>query len=70
MVGDQQAGDRGQESISEVCYCHFVGHNQLYLPARNSHDESTLHRFYKKQFLGVKSVFRSDLVNLSAFALK
>lgn len=49
-----------------VCYCKFVGHNQLCLPARNIYDESTLHRFYKKkQFVGVKSVLGSDSVNLS-----
>lgn len=34
-----------------VCYCNFVGHNQLCLPARNIYDDSTLHRLYKKPSL-------------------
>lgn len=51
MVGDQQAGDRGQESISEVCYCHFVGHNQLYLPPEIATTKVPFTGFTKNSFL-------------------
>ena len=53
-----------------VCYCHTVGHNELYLPARKAYNEITLPCFIENQFIVVKTALGSDSTNLSAFALK
>lgn len=49
VISKMETGS-GKQSCSNKL-CNFVGHNQLYLFARNTYNESPLHRFYIKNTL-------------------